>query len=135
MANLCASLFASKISLLYFTAKFLLPKMSLGLCLSSFKTETTGTSIFNKARMDLVNLIVVDGGTAQINVTKSILALLNIDVPVVSVLKDERHKPKDILGNKNFAVKYKREILLANSEAHRFAIAYHKNVRAKNFFK
>ena len=81
------------------------------------------------------NLIVVDGGTAQINVTKSILALLNIDVPVVSVLKDERHKPKDILGNKNFAVKYKREILLANSEAHRFAIAYHKNVRAKNFFK
>src|SRR3989338_4366855 len=81
------------------------------------------------------SLIAVDGGTAQINVTKAILSKLNIAIPVVSVLKDERHKPKDILGNKDLAVKYKREILLVNSEAHRFAIAYHKNMRNRNFLK
>ena len=81
------------------------------------------------------SLIVVDGGTAQINTTKAILSLFNIDIPVVSVLKDERHKPKAIMGNKEFAVKYKREILLANSEAHRFAIAYHKKLRGKNFLE
>jgi hypothetical protein len=34
-----------------------------------------------------------------------------------------------------FGLKYKREILLANSESHRFAIAYHKNMRNRNFLK
>jgi excinuclease UvrABC nuclease subunit len=63
----------------------------------------------------------------------SVLKRLGIKIPAVSVLKDERHKPKDILGDKEFVKKYKREILLANSEAHRFAIAYHKNLRNRNF--
>ncbi len=80
-------------------------------------------------------LVVVDGGTAQINVAKKVLTRLSLVMPVVSVLKDERHKPKDILGNKNYAVKYEKEILLANSEAHRFAISYHKQMRSKNFLK
>jgi excinuclease ABC subunit C len=79
------------------------------------------------------NLIVVDGGFPQINVVKKILAKISLYIPVVSVLKDERHKPKNILGDKNSARKYEGEILLANSEAHRFAIAYHKKMRNKNF--
>ena len=79
------------------------------------------------------SLIVVDGGMAQINAIKSVLSRLNLEIPVVSVLKDEKHKPKDIMGDKKFSIKYKREILLANSEAHRFAIAYHKNMRNRNF--
>ncbi len=79
------------------------------------------------------HLIVVDGGMAQIHVAEGILSAFNLNIPVVSVLKDERHKPKDIMGDKNFGVKYKKEILLANSEAHRFAIAYHKKMRNKNF--
>src|SRR3989338_9127137 len=57
MANLCASLFTSKISLLYFTAKSLLPKISFGLCLSSFSTETTGIAIFNLLKIAFVTLI------------------------------------------------------------------------------
>jgi len=81
------------------------------------------------------SLIVLDGGVAQINTAKAVLSTLNIGIPVISVLKDERHKPKDILGEKELAVKYKKEILLANSEAHRFAIAYHKKMRGQNFLK
>jgi excinuclease ABC subunit C len=81
------------------------------------------------------SLIVVDGGIAQINATKKVLANLKINIPIVSVLKDERHKPKAIMGEKNFGIKFEREILLANSEAHRFAIAYHKNMRNRNFLK
>ena len=79
------------------------------------------------------SLIVVDGGMAQINVAKAVLKQINQEISVVSVLKDERHKPKEIMGDQEFAVKYKREILLANSEAHRFAIAYHKKMRNNNF--
>ena len=79
------------------------------------------------------SLVVVDGGVAQINIAKTILKKLKLNIPLVSVLKDEHHKPKAIMGTKKFAVKYKREILLANSEAHRFAITYHKKMRNKNF--
>ncbi len=79
------------------------------------------------------DLIVVDGGTAQINVAEKVLLEKGANIPVVSVLKDDRHRPKEILGDKELAIKYKKAILLANSEAHRFAIAYHKKVRGKNF--
>ncbi len=81
------------------------------------------------------SLIVVDGGKAQINVVEKILDKYGIKIKVVSVLKDEKHKPKDIIGDKATARKYEKEILLANSEAHRFAINYHKNMRNKNFLK
>jgi excinuclease ABC subunit C len=81
------------------------------------------------------DLIVVDGSTAQINAAKKVLVKEGKLVPVVSVIKDERHKPKGLGGDKDFGLKYEKEILLANSEAHRFAINYHKNLRNKNFLK
>ncbi len=79
------------------------------------------------------SLIVVDGSIAQINVTKSILNKMSVKIPIVGVVKDERHKPKAIQGDEVIIKKYKREILLANSEAHRFAISYHKKTCSKNF--
>ncbi|MEX2052406.1 MAG: GIY-YIG nuclease family protein [Candidatus Paceibacterota bacterium] len=79
------------------------------------------------------SLIVVDGGIAQINVATSIIKKMKLTIPVVSVLKDERHKPKAIMGDEKFTFSHKSAILLANSEAHRFAIAYHKNMRGRNF--
>ncbi|MBI3305628.1 GIY-YIG nuclease family protein [Candidatus Nomurabacteria bacterium] len=81
------------------------------------------------------NLVVVDGGIAQLNIAKKIMTRFNLVTKVVSVVKDERHKPKAIIGDEQFTLKYKKEILLANSEAHRFAIAYHKNMRNRNFLK
>jgi len=79
------------------------------------------------------SLIVVDGGIAQINATKAVLSRFNLGIPVISVLKNEKHKPKAIMGDNTIGTKHKREILLANNEAHRFAIAYHKNMRNRNF--
>jgi excinuclease ABC subunit C len=90
---------------------------------------------FNHPEWTYPSLIVVDGGKAQINTATKVLKNLNLNIPIVSVLKDERHKPKDILGDKDYARKYEREILLVNSEAHRFAITYHKQMRNKNFLK
>ncbi len=80
-------------------------------------------------------LIVVDGGLAQINAAHKVLKNLKIKIPVVSVLKDERHKPKALMGDEALARAHKQAILLSNSEAHRFAIAYHKDMRSKNFLK
>lgn len=79
------------------------------------------------------NLVVVDGSTAQINAAEGVLSKLNIPISLVAVTKDDRHKMKEIKGDSVIIKKYKNQILLANSEAHRFAISYHKNMRAKNF--
>ena len=79
----------------------------------------------------LPNLIVVDGGVAQKNVANKTLKEHGFSVPVVSVVKDERHRPREILGDKKVRTKYENEILIVNSEAHRFAISTHRNRRRK----
>jgi excinuclease ABC subunit C len=81
------------------------------------------------------DLIVVDGSTAQINIAQSVLSRNDVSIPIVSVVKDEYHKARDVKGDGKIIQKYKKEIILANSESHRFAITYHKNIRNKNFLK
>ncbi|OHA86321.1 MAG: hypothetical protein A3A90_01895 [Candidatus Zambryskibacteria bacterium RIFCSPLOWO2_01_FULL_35_19] len=91
------------------------------------------------------NLIVVDGGKAQKNIMEKVLKENKINIPVVSVVKDEKHKPIKILGieklqdlkiekldlSRGALVKWENQILLANAEAHRFAIGFHKKLRGK----
>lgn len=97
------------------------------------------------------DLIVVDGGVAQLNITESTLKNLQThlgstrqverlkDIKIVAVTKDEKHKPKQILNIEKIKdLKLKRrglekQILLANSEAHRFAVGFHRQQRKKNF--
>lgn len=81
----------------------------------------------------LPNIIVVDGGTAQINAAKEILAEHEMNIDVVSVLKDARHKAKELIGDNKLITAWSKSILLANSEAHRFAITYHRKLRGKGF--
>ncbi len=75
------------------------------------------------------DLIVIDGGRGQLNLAEKVLKERGPAIPVVSVVKDERHKPADILGNPELVEKHKKAILLANSESHRFALAYHRKLR------
>jgi excinuclease ABC subunit C len=77
------------------------------------------------------DLIVIDGGSAHKQTAEKTLAGLDLLIPCVAVVKDERHKPKDILGDKILVDYHKKEILLANGEAHRFALGYHKTLRNK----
>lgn len=88
---------------------------------------------FRHTEWGIPTLIVVDGSTAQINVAEQVLKFYRLNIPIVSVVKDEQHKPKDIKGNPDVIKNYKKEIILVNSEAHRFAITFHKDTRAKNF--
>jgi excinuclease ABC subunit C len=88
---------------------------------------------FNHPEWRMPDLIVVDGGIAQRNVTIEVLKELNINVPVVSVVKDDSHKPSYFLGDEDLIKNHKEMILRANSESHRFAITYHKKLRGKTF--
>jgi excinuclease ABC subunit C len=80
----------------------------------------------------LPRLIVVDGSTAQINAAHSILAEYGFKIPVVGVVKDEKHRPRELRGDKTIIKDYEKDILLANAEAHRFAIGFHRNTSRKN---
>jgi len=76
-------------------------------------------------------LIVVDGNEIQLSVVENALADLKISIPAVAVVKDKKHKASKILGDKNLILSYRDQILLANAEAHRFAIAFHRQKRGK----
>ncbi|MCB9805934.1 GIY-YIG nuclease family protein [Candidatus Nomurabacteria bacterium] len=78
------------------------------------------------------NLIVIDGGKAQIRAASNVFEKVGVDIPIVSVVKDERHRPREILNLKSKIKSYERDILLANSEAHRFAIGFYRSKHRKN---
>lgn len=75
------------------------------------------------------NLVVVDGSVAQKRRIETLFNQLGVKIPVVAVVKNEKHKPKAILGDKTLAQKHEKEIILANAESHRFAVSYHQNRR------
>ena len=78
------------------------------------------------------SVIVVDGNDVQLNLTKKILSTAGLSkINVVAVVKNEKHKPENILGDKQLIISYRHQILLANAEAHRFAIAFHRQKREK----
>ncbi|MBI2109362.1 MAG: UvrB/UvrC motif-containing protein [Parcubacteria group bacterium] len=108
----------------------------------NIKTVETGNDVgalkeiierrLGHAEWPLPRLFVVDGGKAQVNAVEHIFKKYEIQIPVVGVVKNEHHRPKNILGNRRIIENNEKEILLANSEAHRFAVAFHrKNLRKK----
>lgn len=90
-------------------------------------------------------LIVVDGAKAQINAAKKVLAGAGVAIPTVAVTKDEYHRPIKIqgnwgqrlgngeqkIGNREERKNIEKAILLANHEAHRFAIGFHRKKRSR----
>jgi excinuclease ABC subunit C len=81
------------------------------------------------------DVFVIDGGKAQRNAVKAELDGAGVDIPVVSVVKDDKHKPKAILGPKNIIHEHQKEIKIVNSESHRFAQSFHKQKRRKRFLE
>jgi excinuclease ABC subunit C len=77
------------------------------------------------------DVILVDGGVAQVNAVQAVLNERRLAIPVIGVTKNERHKPESFIGDAKFVKRHKKEIIIGNSEAHRFAIAYHRNLRGK----
>lgn len=77
-------------------------------------------------------IIAVDGSTGQMNAARKVLDEYGVAIPVVGVVKDEKHRPRNIAGDKQIIADREREILLANAEAHRFAIGYHRKTTRRN---
>lgn len=72
------------------------------------------------------DLVVVDGGKTHLTYAQRMLEKVGITAPVVSVVKDEKHRPKSILGDRKLIHTHEADVLLANAEAHRFSISKHR---------
>jgi excinuclease ABC subunit C len=88
---------------------------------------------FDHPEWPLPQFIVVDGSTAQKNAAEKVLRESKLVIPVVAVVKDDRHHPIRLIGQKEILQKYQQSILFANGEAHRFAVTYHRARRKKQF--
>lgn len=80
----------------------------------------------------LPQIVVVDGAVAQKNAAERVLREHDLVIPVVAVVKDDRHKPTRLIGQKHLLEQHTKSVLLANAESHRFAITYHRKKRGSH---
>lgn len=79
------------------------------------------------------SLIIVDGGKGQVSSAKEIIHSLKLDIPFIGLAKRE----ETIITSELSEIKLPRDskalqlIMRLRDEAHRFAITYHKKLRAK----
>lgn len=74
--------------------------------------------------------IVVDGGKTHKKAAETTLAELGIGIPVAAVVKDEKHRPREVIGSLRAKIS-DADAVLANAEAHRFSIGRHREARRK----
>ncbi len=82
----------------------------------------------------LPRAIVVDGGKTHKKAAETVLATLGLRIPVAAVVKDERHRPREVLGGLRAGIT-DADAVLANSEAHRFSITLHRKARSRDLRK
>jgi excinuclease ABC subunit C len=88
------------------------------------------TRRFSHPEWESPRAIVVDGGATHKKAAERMLVELGLAIPVVAVVKDERHRPREVIGAKR-AHMSEADAVLANSEAHRFSLSRHRRARSK----
>lgn len=82
------------------------------------------------------DIIMMDGGKGQVNVCLEVLKELGLDIPVCGMVKDDFHRTRGLyFNNREIPIDRHGEgfklITRIQDEAHRFAIEYHRSLRAK----
>lgn len=83
------------------------------------------------------DLIVMDGGKTQIHAAKEILDSLNLKIPIIGLVKDKGHRTSYIMNDHYERLEVSKDSKLflfltrIQEEVHRYAITYHRNMKAK----
>lgn len=80
------------------------------------------------AEWPLPRAFVVDGGKTHKKAAEEVLKEVGVGIPVVAVVKDERHRPREVIGGLRAGIT-DADAVLANSEAHRFSLSKHRKAR------
>ena len=86
------------------------------------------------------DLILIDGGQNQVNAALEVLNALGFSIPVAGMVKDDRHKTRDLIYNgKELAIQEYplvfKLIYAIQEETHRFAVKFHREVRKKHLYE
>ncbi len=88
-------------------------------------------------RTTLPDLIIVDGGENQIRAALDILKLLHLDIKVVGLKKNDKHRTNDLIDSDLNVINIDRMsnvfhyLTRMQDEVHRFTINYHRTLRSK----
>ena len=83
------------------------------------------------------DLIVMDGGFTQVSVAKEIVDSLGLSIRIIGLVKDKKHRTNSIIDETGHILEVKNDSNLflffsrIQEEVHRFAITYHRNIKAK----
>ncbi len=86
-------------------------------------------------------LILIDGGITQTRAVKKVLNARGLDVPVIGMIKNNKHKTRGILDMNEKEVDLSEDKKILNfvtfiqDEVHRFVIRYHRSLRDKIYLK
>ena len=87
-------------------------------------------------KLEKPDLIIVDGGIVQINAAKEIINSLYLDIPIVGLKKNDKHKTTALMYNdKEYLIDNTSDLFhyltRMQDEVHRFTINYHKEIRSR----
>ncbi len=83
------------------------------------------------------DLLLMDGGQAQCSAAEDVLAQLGLAIPVYGMVKDDRHRTRALMtaSGQEISISGNQAVFSffgrIQEETHRFAIEYHRSLRAK----
>lgn len=83
------------------------------------------------------DLIIVDGGELQVKCAKDVIDSLKLDIRVIGLKKDSKHKTNSIIDDNLSMIDISRDkdlflyLMRMQDEVHRYAITYHRDVKSK----
>jgi len=96
-----------------------------------FSRYAAGDSKFAK----LPDILFIDGGRGQVHAAEKVIGSLNISIPVCGMVKDDKHRTRGLFFRESeISLKPASEgfklITRIQDEVHRFAVEYHRKLRA-----
>lgn len=83
------------------------------------------------------DIVVMDGGFNQVKIAVDIIRSLGLNIRVIGLVKNDKHKTSSIIDEEGRVLNVKSDSNLflffskIQEEVHRFAITYHRNIKAK----
>lgn len=88
--------------------------------------------------LPLPDLILLDGGKGQVNAVYKLLEMMDADIPLFGMVKDDRHRTRGVVNCEGEEIEFLktsesfRLLAALQEEVHRFAVTYHKKLRSKH---
>lgn len=94
---------------------------------------------FMRADWRMPDLLLIDGGVGQVNEAKKVLADAGLKIPLVGMAKGPDRKRDELIYDRadhelaRLVTAFRPLLQRVRDEAHRFAVAFHRNRRGRSF--